>query len=232
MHRNERIAPLSRRRAEGLSPARWRRWCAWLPVVLAGLISCSAPDYLSGSELHRYLAEEGNGLSQSVTTGPVTMKVTYRPQDLLVWQEIEGVTDTAQIRSAFDRYQDYLYFLLQLSAGEQDALYGTSRDQADFSEKLQTLSFRMAQHVHLTTSEQDTVPLADAYYSRTFGLSSSSDVLLVFNRKDIDQDEWIAINSNEFGFRTGRRTFRFAMKQLNDAPRLQELKPYDSFYEN
>ena len=127
---------------------------------------------------------------------------------------------------AFKNYNDYVYFVLQLSVKDKDALYGTSSNQADFNEKLQTLSFRMQQYINMTTSEYDTIPLADAYYTRMFGMSQSSDVLLVFNREDIVDDEWLSINSKEFGFKTGRKSFRFLQDNIQKTPKLTKLKPY------
>lgn len=196
------------------------------------MTSCTTPDYLSEKALHEYLADENHGLSKKINAGNVTMKVTYRPADLMVWQELEGERDTSGIREAFAKYDPYCYFMMQLSSGDKDALYGTSLNQADFNEKLQTLSFRMNQFLDLTTSDHDTIPLADAHYARMFSLSKSSDVLLVFNKEQIGNQEWISVNSKEFGFKTGRRSFRFRVEDLQRAPKLTELKPYYTLYDN
>ncbi len=198
----------------------------FLGGLVSLLISCGTPEYVSEEELYQYLENESHGLSKTVKAGPTTMKMTFRPNDFLLWQELEGERDTTKIRNTFKRYNHYMYFIMQLSVNDKDALYGTSVSQADFNEKLQTLSFRMPQYVNLTTSENDTIPLADAYYTRMFGMSSSSDVLLVFNKNEIGKDEWLSINSKEFGFKTGRKSFRFSLEEINTTPKLTELKPY------
>ena len=157
------------------------------------------------------------------------IKVSLRPNDLLVWQEMEGKTDTTNIREAFDRYSGYLYLMMQLSVGEKDALYALSRDQIEFNERLQVLSFRMNQFVNLTTSNADTLLVADFYYSRMFGLSTSNDVLFVFNVEDIDPVDWISFNTQEFGFGSGRQSFRFDWKEIQKVPKLEELKAFESY---
>lgn len=199
----------------------------WM-LALAALImtSCSTPEYLPAKELQEFIHDESNGLSKSAQTEVVSMKLSYRPADFLVWQELESEPDSSIAKKAFANYNQYLYYIMQLSAGERDALYGTSIDQVDFSEKLQTLSFRMQEFINMTTSENDTIPLAEAYYSRMFGMSNSSDVLLVFSKEQINEDEWLSINSKEFGFKTGRRSFRFRLEDIKNTPKLTQLKSY------
>ena len=201
------------------------RYLVFLTIVLA---SCSKPDYLTKEELQTYLMDESNELSRSKKVGPLEMKVTHRPNDFLIWQEVEGESDTTAIKEAMKRYDNYLYFMMQLSAGEKDALYALSSNQADFNEKLQTLSFRMGQFVNLTTSNQDTIPVADFYYTRMFGLSSSNDILFVFNNSKVGATEWVSLNTKEFGFKSGRQSFRFDVNTMNSTPGLMELKPFES----
>lgn len=204
----------------------------WSSVaMLVFITSCGTPEYLPKEELYEFIDESEN-LSRTINTGSITMKMSYRPTDFLIWQELEGEKDTNLIKETFHNYNQYLYFVLQLSAGDRDALYGTSANQADFNEKLQTLSFRMQQYVNMTTSENDTIPLADAHYTRMFGMSKTSDILLVFNKEKIDGDEWLAINNKEFGFKTGQRSFVFNTKDLAKAPKLLDLKPYYELIRN
>ncbi|MEQ9404089.1 MAG: hypothetical protein RIM99_10910 [Cyclobacteriaceae bacterium] len=194
-------------------------------ILLVILSSCQPPDYLSQKELQNYIQDTSNGLSDEQEAGSLTMKVSYRPNDFLIWQEAEG-KELADINEIGERYGDYAYFVLQLKAGKKDALYGTSASQAEFNNKLQTLSFRMNQFVNMTTSEKDTIPVADFYYTRMFGLSKTSDILFVFNKEKISAADEVAFNIKEFGFNTGSRSFRFDTEKLNRSPKLLELKSY------
>ena len=195
--------------------------------LLLTLVSCTIPEYATEDALHAYITDPSNGLSKQKEIGNITMKINYRPDDFMIWQELEGdAPDTSKTKEVFSRYEDYLYFTLQLSSGKKDALYGTSANQQDFNEKLQTLSFRMDQYVNLTTSNQDTIPVADFYYNRMFGMSNSADVLIIFNQEKVKGSEWISINTKEFGFKTGRQSFRFKTKAIDQSPKLAALKPY------
>lgn len=190
------------------------------------LARCATPESLTEEALQAYIQDQSNGLMKVRQAAATQMKVFYRPNDFLIWQEVEGETDTTRIREAFTRYDDYLYFMMQLSVDEKDALYGLSKNQMEFNDRLQTLSFRMNQYVQLTTSNSDTIPVADAYYSRMFGLSKSNDLLFVFNKKKAKDAEWVSFHTKDFGFKTGRQSFRFNMKDIEATPKLKELENY------
>lgn len=196
---------------------------SYLLLLMLLLFGCSTPEYLSEDELTSYISDESNGLSASKERNGVMVKVNYRPKDFLIWQEVQGESDPEKVKKAMEKYEDHFYFIAQLSAGEKDALYGTSSDQVEFSEKLQTLSFRMNQFVNLTTSNQDTIPVADFYYSRMFGMSGSSDILFVFSEEKAKDTEWVSFNMKEFGFKTGVMRFRFDTRTIAQAPKLNEL---------
>lgn len=197
-----------------------------MSLALVLTFACGTPDFLSEEKLRAYINDESNNLAVSKQIGNTTMKLTYRPVDFLRLREIKSESDSAGIKQAMKLYNNYTYFVLQLSSGGKDALYGLSADQQDFSEKLQTLSFRMNQYVQLVTSNADTIPLADAHYTRTFGMSTSSDILMVFNNEKIVKTDWLSISFKDFGFKTGNQSFRFETKKINATPKLEELRLY------
>lgn len=199
-------------------------------VLLFMLGSCSTtPEYLSKAELQTYITEPSNGLTKKIQTGALTMELTYRPSDFLTLQTIgtkEPILSTIQQTMA--QYGSHAYFIMQLKAGEKDALYGSSAGQNNFSDNLQTLAFRMGEYIYATTSRQDTIPLADSYYDRTFGMGGSSNVLLTFNREKMQGSDWIALHIKEFGFNTGNRTIQFDYEEIENTPKLKELENYYS----
>ncbi|MEM0941026.1 MAG: hypothetical protein AAF600_11370 [Bacteroidota bacterium] len=201
---------------------------AFLFVIVS--VGCTVPEYLSEEDLYSFIQDGRNGLIKEKKIGKVMIKVFYRPNDFLVWQELEGESDTSKIKNALKRYDTYFYFMMQLSVGQKDALYGLSTNQMEFNDRLQTLSFRMNQFVNLTTSDQDTIPVADFYYSRMFGFSKTNDLLFVFNNEQIGDSEWISLNTKEFGFKTGRQSFRFDVGNIESAPRLEELFQLKKLY--
>jgi len=189
-------------------------------IVLLSSLSCT-PEYLNKQALNGYLQEESNGLSLLKDYGNLKLKVTYHPTDLLIEQELGNNYDEEKIKSLREKYEPYAYFMVNMESNGRDALYGSSAGQSDFSDKLQTLSFRMGEYVNVTTSAQDTIPVADYAFPRTFGLAKSTNLLFVFNREEMKGKEWISFNLNEFGLKSGDQRFRFKVADLENIPKLK-----------
>jgi len=187
------------------------------------IISCS-PSALTEAELKQYVLEPDNNLIQEETINDVNVRITYRPTDLLVAQELTNVTDTTHISLLRAKYNKYYYFVLSLSKNQREAIQAGTMPQAQFSELLQTISFRMAAYVNMTTNARDTIPLADYVYNRTFGMGSSNDLLLVFNKEQAKPADWLQINLAEFGLGVGRQALRFKRRQLDEVPQIDFTK--------
>jgi hypothetical protein len=184
------------------------------------LYSCSPPEYLPQEDLQAYVRDEANGLSRSVEINHIKMQVLFRPTDLLVAQELRGVTVVTDslVQEKRKKYAPYYYFILSISSSDKDILDASS-GHAGFSELLQTVSFRMNQVVNLTTPG-DTIPVADFVYNRTFGLSKSTDILLVFDKSEIGTSDWVQVNLDEFGLGAGKQSVRFKTTDLHSAPKI------------
>jgi hypothetical protein len=191
-------------------------------IGCALLFSCEPPEYLSEQELSTYVLDEHHDLSKSVAVNTIKIQAIFRPTDLMVAQELKGLPGASDddIKRLRNKYQPYYYFIVSFSNSGKDVLSNSSSDFSGFSEMLQTISFRMADVVNLTTSKQDTVPVADFVYNRTFGLSNSTDVLVVFDKSKTDKAEWVQINLKEFGLGIGKHSLRFNVTSLDKAPRI------------
>lgn len=185
------------------------------------LVSCS-PDYLREEELAEYVLDADNGLTRSVDYNGYQAKVTYRPSDLLIVQETGGVVDIKkqELDRLRKKYSDHYYFILSLSKNNREALY-SSGHYGQFSNLMQTLSFRMRNYVKMTTSEKDTIEVADYIYSRTFGMSRGSNLMFVFSKEEINEDEWLQFNLKEFGLGLGNQNFRFSLEDLKEVPKIK-----------
>lgn len=192
-----------------------------ITAFISLLYSCDGPDYLSEEELSQYILDEDHGLSASVNTNNVSIKATYRPTDLLVAQELRNFENppAEAIVSAREKYKNYYYFIVSLSNSGKDVL---SPSSPGFSELLQTISFRMGEVVNLTT-ESDTIPVSDFVYNRTFGMSSSTDILFVFEKSKIKNSDWVRINIDEFGLGIGRQSIQLSRAKLDSAPKIFKL---------
>jgi hypothetical protein len=194
----------------------------WIVVMslFAILQSCGTPEYLPEAELSAYCLDEDHGLTKTVVSGDISMRLTYKPTDLLVAQEMRSFTNPSDDRivTLRKKYGSYYYFILSLSRSGKEVL-GASGNHAEFSELLQTISFRMGEVVNLTTP-RDTIPLADFIYNRTFGLSTSTDILLVFDKSAAKDAEVIQIHLDEFGLGVGKQVVEFKVGDLNAAPKI------------
>ena len=179
------------------------------------------PDTLSEEALSQYVLEQET-LSKTREYNGYTLQMTYRPTDLLVAQELGGESapnpeELARLRA---KYGNYYYFVMALSKDQQEALYHSKGGYPQFSELVQTLSFRMGQYLNLTTSEKDTIELADYVFPRTYGMGSATNLMFVFNKAAAQDDEWIQLNLKEFGLGLGNQNFRFNKKDLEDLPKI------------
>jgi len=193
----------------------------FLPVLLwFVLIGCTSPEYLNKEDLVAYTMDTDHGVLKEKKTSLYDFKVYNKPSGLLVAQELGKSQDTAKYVALNDKYNDYLYFILEFSTQEKNPLY-QSGSQDVFSENLQTLSFRMNQYVNLTTSGYDTIPVLDFVYPRTFGMSRSASLMFVFNREKALKDEYLWFNLKEFGMNTGNQQFKYASADLKQVPKLK-----------
>jgi hypothetical protein len=191
----------------------------YIAIVCIAISSCS-PKKFSAEELQAYIIDEENGTSLTEELNGTKVTVTYRPTDLWVSHEIDHeVVSMPEIDSLRKRYSDYYYFTVSLSRNNKEALHQVN-NMGEYSELVQTLSFRMPQYVTLTTAKQDTIPVGDFILNRTYGLSSTTDLLFVFNKKKAAGTDWVQFNLNEFGLGLGNQRFRFSTMDLEETPQI------------
>ena len=195
----------------------------FLTLLITGfcISSCSVSEFDSAEKLNEYVASPDHNLSQKAEVSGYHIMVTYRPTDLLVDQEIGNEPyNPSSVESLRRKYSNYYYFILSLSKDGKEALHQVEGGMEQYSELVQTLSFRMNEYVTLTTSAQDTIPVGDFMLNRTYGLSRSTDLLFVFNKEKAKEKDWVQFNLNEFGLGVGSQRFRFKTKDLEDVPKI------------
>lgn len=191
-----------------------------LIVMMLGVLLGCKPKELPEDELLAYLRDPAHGLRKSVEMNGVTMNIMYRPADFLIEQELAaGIGDIGKLEK---KYSKNYYFLMSLSADGKEAVQAATMPHYQYSELLQTLSFRLGEFIHATTSRQDTIPLHNSVYTSTFGMGTSNDVLLAFRKDSIAAPEWIQLNIGEFGLGLGRHNLRFQQDDINALPRLKK----------
>lgn len=189
-----------------------------LTLFIAGLFSCTS-EITSPEALQVYVLQ--NDLSKTKNIGSVQLKVSYKPNDLLVAQELrQHLSTTTLIDSLRQKYEDYTYFSLSMSADNKEIETWNTNSQVVFAERVQTLSFGMNNYVQLVTSQQDTIPVSDYAYQRTFGMGRSTDILFAFEREKLNSSNWCQFQLKDFGLGIGQHRFKFNIDDLHKVPAL------------
>lgn len=182
--------------------------------------SCEVSEFGSIEELHSYVLSPSSGLNATQGTDGLAVSVYYRPSDMIVYEMLdEGSKHDSAVDSLRERIHNYYYFIASFSRNSKEIL-NPAEGLSAYSEILQTLSFRMHDYAMLVTSRRDTISLADFMMDRTYGLSASTDVLLVFARERLKECDWVELVILELGLKSGTLRFRFDREKLDKAPGL------------
>jgi hypothetical protein len=138
---------------------------------------------------HKITADPVNDLVKEIHVDQIKVRITYKPTDLLVAQELRSQNNSSaeSIQRARDKYKNHYYFVMSLSIGRKEALDPATGLQ-QFNHLLNTISFRMGEVVNMTTVARDTVPITDFIYNRTFGIGASTDVLILFDKTEFEKN--------------------------------------------
>lgn len=189
-----------------------------LPLVF---VNCRRNTFNSEAELWSYVKNMDNGYHHEKVIGNVVYTLTYRPIDVLVQQELGDVYTDVQVDSLRNKYGDYLYFNLGMSAQGQELLNSTVGDRNAFGAMVNQLAFGMAEKVHLISQKRDTIPMADYIYPRLYGMSNRTNMLLVYPRDtELFKGDYFHLTIEDLGFATGEVGFKIPTKKLKEEPKL------------
>jgi hypothetical protein len=184
------------------------------------LSSCSRR-VISENELVSYLHNLENGVSQTKEVGDYVFTLTYHPTDLIVSKEIRSMSETNidSIKKQQNKYDEYQYFVLDISTRDKDIVYRGSGGFVNFSHNLRTLSFEFDQYVYAVTNAKDTLPLADYQMPNLYGMSEKTHLLLAFKRVTNNSDE-LKVCMKDFGLTGKNLVFTFNMNDIHDVPHI------------
>lgn len=197
----------------------------WLVAVLILIQGCIKDETCSSLEgLNSYITDPGNGLVKESEVNGYHFKIQYRPTDHLVAQE--AARDDFQFRLANieelrAKYSPYIYMVLDISASDKNVLYSSSKGGHNFSDLLHKFAFRLNEYAGLSSSSGSEIRLVDFIYPRLFGASKSTSVLFVFEKANLQENDWVRFHLNEFGLGVGKLEFEFQTKDLIQSPNLQ-----------
>lgn len=191
----------------------------YLLICLVPLFAGCAHRTVDKPALLNYLQQEQNGTSGSATINGAHYKVTYRPADLIIEQELK-VNSGYNKDSLREIYSNCLYFVLSMSRDSTD-IFG--RLSENYVALLKQVSFGMQELVTLKDNDSHQVFfLADYTYARMYGSTGGTSVLLCFRDPGLKKLDKFTIevknflNQNEEDLQ-----FQFLKKDLDHIPDLK-----------
>lgn len=177
---------------------------------------------LNEDELVKYTLDESNGLIKTKSIGDLKISVLYRPNDLIIGNEIKGssISDTAEIEKLKANFSKYFYFILSINRSDNEIV--TKNADVSTTDHLQKVLFNMGDYVKLLGNGSDTLNLIDFTFPRTYGTTRSSEFLFVFEKKQIEKHKYLLFCLDDFGTNTGSNKFRFEMKDILGIPKLSK----------
>ena len=175
-------------------------------LFFLSFIGCKKEVNLEKSELIDYVNNEDNGFSQTKEINGVKMNLTYRPTDLMVYQEMSNLGNEKKINedSIKNKYKNNLYFILSYGRDNKEILSTITKSREEFNAIQNTLTFDMLNKVSLVNQDRDTIRLIDYNFPRTYGMSRATSLLFVFERNEIlKKSDELLFNVNDIGVGTG-----------------------------
>lgn len=206
-------------------------WWTLLFVSLF-LVSCGPREFDDIDVFEAYIKGDSSPFLQTIERNGVRVSVRYLPTDALMigsfrryqQQEERIALDTSLTLDDRDRtlreaqitlnneresYQKSIYLSLTIGYNDpnRDIVFQhMGNGPGGYSKWLQTLMFGLKDHVYLSSSSVDEVPLSTYHMDRTYGLSKNRTLLLVFprdfNNESLDEGD-LALVLREFGLGVG-----------------------------
>ena len=187
------------------------------------IVSCSskAKKFDIKEDLWEYIKNPENEYLQQKTINGIDFSLLYKPNDLLVDQELGGKNADSLVIKYRNKYKDYLYFTLSMSKNNHELLSHVARDRQQFGAMVNDLAFGMNRKVHVYTPKKDTLPMTDFVYPRMYGMSGNTSILFVYpRREEYLKQEYLNFTIQDLGFYTGEVKFKVPTKLINNEPKL------------
>ena len=192
-----------------------------LILVFISCCSCQTRDFDSVAELRQFIRQDKYGLTKAAKPRGYSVRVTCLPTDMMVFQELNSLdVPQSELDRLRKKYNEHYYFLMEISRDDREALM-MNNDSEVYGDLVSTLSFRMGDYVNMTSSRKDTVALEDFILDRTYGLANSTNLMFVFEKKELPPDQQLALHLGEFGLNIGQQHFQFAKKDIDQMPTLK-----------
>jgi hypothetical protein len=191
-------------------------------LVFLGLcISCTTPDSLDKPELIKYITNPDNGLFLTNEDGKFKTTIEYRPSEFFAQLEKNDSTSAEELKEIVDRYNSYLYFIVNFSY-ENKELLSTYVGHPMYKTVIETLAFGLREKIQLITDKGNKVELMDFSHTRQYGMGNSAQVLIIFNKEEVlsETKNSFKIKIKKIGVGPPLQHFTFKKENLLECPKL------------
>lgn len=180
-------------------------WC----IIVAVVLSACQERNVSKEELLTYIYTPENGTSHSVSKSGIESIATFKPAELIVYNEL--LRDATYNKDSLSqRYGSIYYFEITLSGKIPPTLHS----------QISSYVFTMADYVQLVGGSGKVVKLKDVHFPRLYGISGEMMFLVAFEAEEVASEETILLQINEFGLGVGQLNHPFRLSDLQQLPRL------------
>lgn len=181
--------------------------------------ACGGNGILSEQGLRDYVMEPENGLRKHCEKNGIDVEVIYRPTELILAQQLQGLTDQQERIRTIRNFDSLSYFVVKFSRNGKEVENRYARDPEEFLRVTNYLSSGIAKDICLILST-DTLFALDAVYARMYGAATATSVMAVFDA-DLKEKSGIitfCLDDTELGI--GRNSFDFDLSDIKKAPTL------------
>lgn len=189
----------------------------FIALILLFIISSCNKNFDTQEEMMDYIKDERNGYSQTKTINGITVNITYKPTELMVYQESVNKNYSKAKKNLLKmKYDKCIYFIVSYSKNDKEILSTISNSREQFNSVQNTLSFQMDEKMSLVNNKSDTIPLIGFNFPRTYGMARSTNLLFVFERNStVKESSKFYFNITDIGVGIGDITFKYDSNIIN-----------------
>src|SRR5687767_2030564 len=123
-------------------------------IICVLLFACNDQRIVTEQQLKDYIMDPENGLRKVTEKNGIDMEVIYKPIDLILAQQMDGVIDKQERMKTIDNFANLSYFIIKLSRKGQEIENAFVSDNDKFVRVINYLSSSIANNIYVVT-EQD-----------------------------------------------------------------------------
>lgn len=190
-----------------------------IPLMCLLFAACQPDAFNSAEDLKQFISEPSNNLVKKVVLNGIVVEVSFKPNDLLIHQEIGGgPTDHQRLVNLERKYEENYYFLIRLIKNDSTAQEDSVTRQPQFADVYGSIYRSLS----VITPEEDTIR-SDQFTIEHINVANESapEIMIVLSKKKSTYRDWIQFNLDEFGLGIGDHEFKFFINDLEHVPKLK-----------